>query len=249
MRGIGLLQTALIEGDSGLDTLALGLIWYVVFLFSTTFHELSHAFAAMKLGDRTAYHGGQVTLNPAPHMQREPFGMIVVPLLSFAFSGWMMGWASVPYDPYWAQRYPKRAALMTLAGPGSNLLLVVVAGIMIHVGIAAGLFFAPESVGLTSIVESHFDGFPKGLAVMVSIMFALNLLLFVFNLIPVTPLDGTALMEFVLNEDALDKYRAVMSQPSLRIFGILIAWYLLDVIFPPIHSLAINLLYPGSHYG
>ena len=95
-------------------------LWYVAFLFSLTVHEASHALAALKLGDPTAYRGGQVTLNPLPHMRREPFGTIVVPALSYIFAGWMMGWASAPYDPVWADRHPRRAGWMALAGPASR---------------------------------------------------------------------------------------------------------------------------------
>ena len=51
------------------------------------------------VGDSTAFHGGQVTLNPIPHIQREPVGMVIVPILSYVFAHWMMGWASAPYDP------------------------------------------------------------------------------------------------------------------------------------------------------
>ena len=63
------------------ELLTIGLLQYVVFLLSTTFHEASHAFAAKLGGDLTAFHGGQVTLNPLPHIRREPFGMVVFPLL------------------------------------------------------------------------------------------------------------------------------------------------------------------------
>src|SRR5437762_123307 len=63
------------------ELLGLGVMWYVVFLFSLTCHEASHALAAKLGGDLTAFHGGQVTLNPIPHMRREPFGTIVFPLL------------------------------------------------------------------------------------------------------------------------------------------------------------------------
>src|SRR5437588_6666691 len=97
-----------------LDTLALGLTWFLVFLFSTTLHEAGHALAAYRLGDPTAYHGGQVSLSPLPHIRREPVGMLIVPLVSFALSrgSWMMGWASAPYDPDWAHHHPRRAAIM-----------------------------------------------------------------------------------------------------------------------------------------
>ena len=71
--------------------LGMALAWYLTFIFSTSFHEAAHAFVAMKLGDLTAYHSGQVSLNPVPHMRREPFGMILVPIFSFFIVGWTFG--------------------------------------------------------------------------------------------------------------------------------------------------------------
>ena len=98
------------------EFLIAGVVWYVVFLLSTTCHEASHAWAAKLGGDLTAFHGGQVSLDPIPHIRREPFGMVIFPLLTYATGGWMMGWASAPYDPSWSERYPRRAAWMSLAG-------------------------------------------------------------------------------------------------------------------------------------
>jgi hypothetical protein len=91
--------------DAG--TLLQGLLWFAVFLFSTTVHEASHALAALRGGDPTAYLGGQVSLSPLPHIRREPIGMLVVPLLTAFTNGWAVGWASTPYDPVWASSYPR----------------------------------------------------------------------------------------------------------------------------------------------
>ncbi|HEU4904854.1 MAG TPA: hypothetical protein VFT19_01910, partial [Solirubrobacterales bacterium] len=87
------------DGISGEITSQIGVfgIWYVVFLLALTLHEAGHALAAWLGGDETAYQGGQVTLNPMPHIRREPFGTVVIPIITFFFSGWMMGWASTPY--------------------------------------------------------------------------------------------------------------------------------------------------------
>jgi hypothetical protein len=89
------------------DTLALGPLWYVAFLLSTTCHEASHALAAKLGGDPTAFHAGQVSLNPLPHIRREPFGMVLMPLLSFMTGGAMYRKLKVysgPEHPHAAQK-------------------------------------------------------------------------------------------------------------------------------------------------
>ncbi|HEX5177464.1 MAG TPA: hypothetical protein VFV83_10565, partial [Chthoniobacteraceae bacterium] len=119
-----------------------GLLWYFVFLYSTVLHEAAHAWAAFRLGDDTAYRGGQVTIDPTPHIRREPFGMVIVPIISWFLNhgNWMIGWASAPYDPTWAQRYPRRAALMAAAGPCANLALVLGAALLVRVGMEWNVF-------------------------------------------------------------------------------------------------------------
>lgn len=228
--------------------IVLGVLWYLVFVISTTFHEAAHSFTGWRLGDNTAYNAGQVTLNPVPHIKREPFGMIVAPILSYAFGGWMIGWASAPYDPAWAMQYPKRSALMGLSGPAANLLLVLAAAALIRIGIAIGFFTAPERIGFTSVTMAVKDGPLQGLAVMLSILFTLNLILFVFNLLPIPPLDGTSLAELILSGDLLTRYRSLIYGSGLAQFGIIIAWFVMGKIFQPVHLIAINLLYPGAGY-
>ena len=72
------------------------LVYYVVFLFSTTLHEAAHAWVALRGGDPTAYAGGQVSLDPRPHIRREPMGLVVLPLVFVILSGWPLGFASAP---------------------------------------------------------------------------------------------------------------------------------------------------------
>src|SRR5689334_23935121 len=115
--------------------IATGFIWFVAFLFSTTVHEAMHALVAWKGGDPTAYHGGQVSLSPVPHIRREPIGMVVLPLISALASGWPIGFASAPYDPRWAHEHPRRAAVMSLAGPAANFLLVLVSAVLLRIGV------------------------------------------------------------------------------------------------------------------
>ncbi|MBM4027383.1 MAG: site-2 protease family protein [Planctomycetes bacterium] len=231
--------------------LGLGLLWYVVFVASTTFHEAAHGFAALAFGDTTARDAGVATLDPLPHIQRSPFGMVVVPILSFIMSlpqGWMIGWASTPYDPYWASANRHRAGLMALAGPAANFVLILVAAALIHGGIWWGVFAQPEQVTWTRTTVAQGPGLATGAAIAVSILFSLNLILLVFNLLPVPPLDGSEVLSLFLSESAAQRYRDVMAQPAAQIIGLIVAWNLIGAILGPVHLAALNLLYPGSQY-
>src|SRR6266540_2176034 len=174
-------------------------IWFVVFLFTLTLHETSHALVAWLGGDDTAYRGGQVSLNPWPHIRREPFGTVIVPLLTFFTSGWMMGWASAPYDPYWGSRHPRRLATMSAAGPAANLLLASIVFAALKIMLRAGLFIAPDRANFSHLVEpmpgTAAGSFFYPLAFCLSVALNLNVLLFLFNLIPLPPLDGAGIVE------------------------------------------------------
>jgi Zn-dependent protease len=226
------------------------LVFYVVFLFSTTLHEATHAWAAMRGGDPTAYAGGQVSLDPRPHIRREPFGMVVLPLLSVAMTGWPFGFASAPYDPHWAVRHPRRAAWMSLAGPGANLFLVLVSMAALRVGLESGVFSAPASVGFGRVAGAETSGLWPGLAFLLGVFFSMNLVLGALNLLPLPPLDGSGAVPLLLSESAALRYqRFLWSQPMLGWIGILVAWRIFDGIFPPIFLFFVNLLHPGAHYG
>jgi Zn-dependent protease len=224
-------------------------VYYVVFLFSTTLHEAGHAWAAKLGGDLTAYHGGQVTLDPRPHIRREPFGMVILPLLTVVASGWPMGFASAPFDPYWAMRHPRRAGWMALAGPGANLLLVVLAGVGMHVGMLLGVLLPPASAGFDHLVTAGESW--GGVAFFLSVLFSMNLLLAFFNLIPFPPLDGSAAIPLLLNDGVAATYQRFLLRngQTFAIVGMLAAWRIFDVIFSPIFVTAINLLHWGRHYG
>jgi Zn-dependent protease len=230
------------------ELLALAPMWYVAFLLSLTCHEAAHALVALRGGDPTAFHGGQVTLNPVPHIRREPFGTVLVPILSLALSGWMIGWASAPYDPYWQQRYPHRAAWMALAGPAANLILAVVAGLAIHAGIWMGDFSMPESARFTQVVVGS-DGTTQGLALFLSVLFSQNILLMAFNLMPVPPLDGATAIGLLMSEEQALKTLAFLRQPMFSLLGLVLAWNLFGEFFSPVFRLSLSVLYPGSSWG
>jgi Zn-dependent protease len=228
--------------------LAYAFAWYIVFLISVTFHETSHAWAAKRGGDLTAYEGGQVSMNPWPHIRREPIGMVVIPLISVFVIHWPFGYARTPYDPMWAYNHPRKAAWMAAAGPAANLLLFLFSIVAIQIGIATGFFLQPYSLNFRNIVEPASTGIASGLAIFVSMLFSMNLILFILNLIPLPPLDGSGVVALFLHEDAARRYKTVISNPVFGIIGLLLAWYAFTPLFQFIFLKVINVLYWGSNY-
>ena len=176
--------------------------------------------------------------------------MVIFPIISYFVGGWMMGWASAPYNALWAQRHPRRAAWMSLAGPGANLALTIVAGLSIHIGISMGALVNPESVNFTHIVVAVKPGAAEGAATLLSVMFSLNLLLGAFNLLPVPPLDGFGAIGLFLPEKAAQRFQGLALQMGgFSMIGLVVAWQVFDPIFGPIFTLALKALYPGYGYG
>ncbi len=141
-----------------------------VLIMSVVIHEVSHGYSAYSLGDPTAKHEGRLTLNPLKHL--DPFGSVLLPVMTYLLGGFIFGWAKpVPYNPYNLKNQRWGPAVVAVAGPASNVLIALVFGLILRFG---GFVFLPES----SIQ-------------IISIVVFINLLLAVFNLVPVPPLDGS----------------------------------------------------------
>lgn len=229
------------------QTIAVFPLWYAAFLLSLTCHEAAHAWAARAGGDDTAYLAGQVTLNPWPHIRREPFGTVLVPLLTFFWNGWMMGWASAPYDPRWEERHPPRAAAMSAAGPAANFALAGMAFVMLKLGLLAAWWGDPLAhramdrlvVALPG-APAVFDAFGRFLSVVLS----LNVILGVFNLIPVPPLDGIGVVSGLL-PPVRALYRGARAYPATAIVGIIVAWRVSPYVVGPALRFVVGLLLAG----
>src|SRR6266403_4708179 len=216
--------------------LAYGFVWYVAFLFSTTCHEAAHALVAKLGGDKTAALGGQVTLNPVPHIQREPWGMVVFPILSFfVFKSGMIGWASAPFDPAWERRHPRRAAWMALAGPGANYSLMLLAALGLRAGTAFGWLHRDVTgrLGFATVALLAF--------------FSLNLLLGTFNLLPVPPLDGSTAIMLFMSEQRAQRYLDWLRGNSYAMVGLLVGLLVFRYFYGPVENFATNLLL-RSHF-
>ncbi len=158
-----------------MDTIPLLLFQLTVLLSSVIIHEVSHGLMALKLGDDTAKRAGRLTLNPISHL--DAVGSFLIPLLLFATnSPVILGWAKpVPYNPMALHKDYKYGPLkVALIGPLSNIIIAVFFGFLIRIG--SGTFLSPEIVALLGFVVF------------------LNILLAVFNLVPIPPLDGSKIL-------------------------------------------------------
>ncbi|HEY9154250.1 MAG TPA: site-2 protease family protein [Opitutaceae bacterium] len=224
-----------------------GVWWYLVFVISTTCHEAAHAWAALKLGDDTAFRGGQVSLNPWPHIKRAPFGMVVVPIISWLMGGWLLGWASAPYNITWAQNYPRRAGLMAMAGPAANLVLAVISLWLLRLGLEWHWFLPLHATTAGHLAIAEFDGPIENLAHFLSIGVSLNLLLCVFNLLPIPPLDGSSLPLLLLPRDLAISFFEMLRSPIVQTIGLMVIYRSSLSWFSPLLGRAADLLYYGMY--
>ncbi len=146
----------------------------VIIIFSAVIHEVMHGVAADKLGDPTARYAGRLTLNPIPHL--DMFGSIILPLiLALSHSPIFFGWAKpVPYNPYNLRPGRFSEAIVAGAGPFSNIVIALIGGVVIR----SGVFTAANDIIFLIVV--------------------VNVMLCIFNLIPVPPLDGSKVLEAFL---------------------------------------------------
>lgn len=151
----------------------------VILIFSVVIHEVSHGYAALALGDRTAQYSGRLTLNPLKHI--DPFGSILLPALTAMLGGPVFGWAKpVPYNPYNLRNQKWGPAIVGAAGPAANLLLALVFGLIVR--------FSPAAVTSTS------GEFVTNFITIAAAISLLNLVLAIFNLVPIPPLDGSKVL-------------------------------------------------------
>ena len=222
--------------------LGITLILYqiVVLIFAFSVHESAHAYAAYRLGDPTAYMLGRVTLNPIKHI--DPVGSVILPLLAAFYGFGVLGWAKpCPVTLRNFRKVKKYDILTTLAGPASNLAMALVALLLLILlkhtpGAGEHAVFAAMDMTVP-VFRNQMDTtnlpqlFPLALLLYYGVL--TNVLLFVFNLIPIPPLDGSRVLRYYL------PYKVEQMYERLGGFGILLAFfvggrYILPIFYYPL---------------
>ncbi|MEK9182200.1 MAG: site-2 protease family protein [Patescibacteria group bacterium] len=179
----------------------------IILIMSVVVHEVSHGYAALFFGDETARHQGRLTLNPLKHLDLT--GSVIVPLLLIiSGSGFVFGWAKpVPINPYNFRNRKWAEVIVALAGPLSNISLAVIFGLLIRFG---------DYFGILSPSFLYIAGY----------VVLINLVLAIFNLIPIPPLDGSHLLFSFLSE------RYVHLKETLQRFGFVFILIFIIFIWP-----------------
>jgi len=166
-------------------------ISFIVLIFSAILHEIAHGLVADRLGDPTARLAGRLTLNPKSHI--DPVMTILLPVILYIGSGGQFtfgGAKPVPVDPFNLRDYRKDMALISLAGPGTNIALAIVASALVHLLV---LLFPHNDISYL-------------LGILLYIVINVNIMLAIFNLLPIPPLDGSKIFALLLPEREANSY-------------------------------------------
>jgi len=182
----------------------------IILIFSVIIHEVSHGLMAERLGDPTARLQGRLTLNPIKHI--DPVGSIIVPIIT-SLAGFTFGWAKpVPYNPYNLRNKRQGEFLIALAGPVSNLAIAIIFGIILRF-VIGGVTDAASMTAMTPYIT------------ILSYIVLINIVLAVFNLIPLPPLDGSKLfLAFLPNQYGRLRYSLERFGPIFVLIAVFFLW-------------------------
>lgn len=177
-----------------------GVIYIFAVLFAITIHEAAHGWAALKMGDPTAYSMGRVTLNPIAHI--DPLGTIILPLLLVIMGSPPFGWAKpVPVNPLNLKNPRKDNLIISAAGPASNILVALAAVIVLKIFHAV----LPSSLPISSPALPLI----RALFLILQAFILINIILAVFNMIPIPPLDGSGVLMGLLSPESARKFEQI----------------------------------------
>lgn len=202
------------------DNIAYIPIFFVVFLFSLSFHEAAHAWTAERFGDSTGRYMGRITLNPIPHI--DIFGTIIFPLVGLLTGGMMFGWAKpVPVNTLQMRDRKLGDICTSAAGPLSNAILAII------------FFTLAKLVAHNStVVVDTLGSLAVPVYLMLRIGLSLNIVLMIFNLLPIPPLDGSHVLQNLLPDGAAEAYERLRPYGFILMIGLLMTGVFSKIISP-----------------
>jgi Zn-dependent protease len=216
------------------------ILWFVVFLFSLSFHEAAHAWTSERFGDYTGRYQGRITLNPVAHI--DPIGTILFPLMGFISGGIaMFGWAKpVETNPLLWRDKTKANIWVSAAGPISNFILATISFIAIKTLLETSVVYPPGHPlaqgggGPFSFVvpAATQPEFMLPLVTLLCIFLILNLTLGVFNLIPIPPLDGSHVLESLLPYEMGQAYSQIRPWGFILLIALMMLGVFRMIIVP-----------------
>lgn len=194
------------------------MVWALPVLFAVTVHEVAHGWIANRLGDRTAFMMGRLTLNPLKHI--DLVGTIVVPILCLFLGGFVFGWAKpVPVNWHNLKKPRRDVALVALAGPVSNLLMGLLWALIAKIG---AVFFQQGFSNALFLVYVGYAGI------------TINLMLMVLNLVPIPPLDGSRVVSSLLPPHLARSYDMIEPYGFMILAALIFTKVLSLILNPPI---------------
>lgn len=212
------------------SVLLVGLIQYIVLLFSLSVHESAHAWMSDKFGDDLARSQGRISLNPLVHI--DMFGTVVFPLIGIFLGGLVIGWAKpTPTNPLaWRDRN-KAQFWVSAVGPLSNLLIAICAFVPLKVLMYSGALGAPNAPGA---IEPIY--------IILFIGVTLNVLLMFFNFLPIPPLDGSHVLEVLLPYEAQQGYEQIKPYGFMILLALMFT-PLFGWMYSPVQNLVTRLIF------
>jgi Zn-dependent protease len=213
------------------DPIAL-LFWFIIFLFSLSFHESAHAWVSDRFGDDTGRLLGRISLNPIVHI--DPIGTILFPLISMFGGIPLFGWAKpVPVNPLRWREKNKANFWVSAAGPLSNIILAVLFFVI------AKMLVITTRAGM---VDAGQGGTFEPVLVFCTMGIFVNVGLAVFNLIPIPPLDGSGVLESLLPYEAQKSYEQIRPYGFILLYGLMFLG-VFSLLFGPVFRFVSFLLY------